>query len=79
MVIGVVRNSTIRALGEPPQPHVYRGFAARDAGALTAVLIATAMAPSRTADSVRRTLLDLGPGVRVYTVQPLSPSALARR
>ena len=30
-MIGVVRDSSIRAVGEPPQPHLYRRFSARDA------------------------------------------------
>ena len=71
-VIGVVRDSSIRAVGEPAQPHLYRRFAARDAGALVAVLLDTTVDPARLTDTVRRTLLELAPGIRVYTVQPLS-------
>jgi predicted permease len=71
MVIGVVRDSAIRAVGESPQPHVYRGFAARHAGTLTAVLVDTTTDPGGLTETVRRTLLSLAPGIRVYTVQPL--------
>lgn len=71
LVIGVVRDSSIRAVGEPAQPHLYRRFTARDAGALVAVLVDTAD-PARLTDTVRRTLLELAPGIRVYTVQPLA-------
>jgi putative ABC transport system permease protein len=72
IVIGVVRDSTIRAIGEPAQPHVYRGFAARHAGDLTAVLLNTTTDPAGMTETVRRTLVGLAPGIRVYTVQPLS-------
>lgn len=71
MVIGVVRDSAIRAVGEPPQPHVYRAFEARHAGMLTAVLLDTTTDPAVLTETVRRTLVDLAPGIRVYTVQPL--------
>ena len=71
VVIGVVRDSAVRAVGEPPQPHVYRPFAARQAGDLTAVLLDTMTDPAGLTETVRRTLLDLAPGIRIYAVQPL--------
>jgi hypothetical protein len=71
LVIGVVRDSSIRAVGEPPQPHVYQPFTAADAGALVAVILDTSTDPGRLTETVRRTLLELAPGIRVYTVQPL--------
>ncbi len=71
-VIGVVRDSSIRAVGERAQPHLYRRFTARDAGALVAVLLDTTIDPARLSETVRRTLLELAPGIRVYTVQPLA-------
>ena len=37
-VIGVVRNSSIRSLGENPQPHLYFPFAQHYSGGLTAIL-----------------------------------------
>ena len=70
-VIGVVRDSSIRAVGEPAQPHLYRRFTARDAGALVAVLLDATTDPARLTETVRRNLLELAPGIRVYTVQPL--------
>ena len=71
VVIGVVRDSSIRTVGEPPQPHLYRRFSARHAGALVAVLLDTTIDPARLIETVRRTLLELAPGIRVYAVQPL--------
>ncbi len=71
-VIGVVRDSSIRAVGEPAQPHLYRRFSAPDAGALAAVLLDTTIDPARLTETVRRTLVEVAPGIRVYTVQPLS-------
>jgi len=71
-VVGVVRDSSIRAVGEPAQLHLYRRFTPRDAGALVAVLLDTTTDPAHLTETVRRTLLELAPGIRVYTVQPLS-------
>ena len=71
-VVGIVRDSSIRAVGEPAQPHLYRRFTAGDAGALVAVLLDTTTDPARLTETVRRTLLELAPGIRVYAVQPLS-------
>jgi hypothetical protein len=71
-VVGVVRDSSIRAVGEPPQPHLYRRFSADDAGALVAVLLDTTTDPASLTETVRRSLLNLAPGIRVYTVQPLA-------
>ena len=70
-VIGVVRNSVIRSLGETAQPHVYVDFARRYEGGLTAILVETTPSPSSMVQLVRRTLVELGQGMRVYTVQPL--------
>jgi predicted permease len=70
-VIGVVRDSSIHTVGEPAQPHLYRRFTARDAGALVAVLLDTATDPASLTEPVRRTLRELAPGIRVYSVQPL--------
>ena len=71
-VIGVVRNSVVRSLGEIAQPHLYLAFARQYEGGLTAILLETSTPPARMVESVRRTLLELGQGIRVYTVQPLS-------
>ena len=71
-VIGVVSNSSIRSLGEPPQPHLYFPFAQHYRGGLTAILLETSTPPATLIEPVRHTLLGLGQGMRVYTVRPLS-------
>jgi len=71
-VVGVVRDSSIRAVGEPAQLHLYHRFTPRHAGGLVAVLLDTTTDPAHLTETVRRTLLELAPGIRVYTVQPLS-------
>jgi putative ABC transport system permease protein len=71
-VIGIARNSSIRSLGESPRPHLYFPFAQEYEGGLVAILVETRTPPSALVEPVRRTLLGLGQGIRVYTVQPLS-------
>jgi len=71
-VVGVVRNSSIRSLGENPQPHLYYPLAQRYEGGLVAILLETSTPPGSLVEPVRRTLLGVGQGIRVYTVQPLS-------
>ncbi len=71
VVVGVVRNSAVSALGEPPQPHVYLPFSQRYAGGVTTIVVATRSDPAALVNPVRRTLGDLGQGMRVYTVEPL--------
>ncbi len=71
-VIGVARNSSIRSLGENPRPHLYYPFAQHYEGGLIAILMETSTPPGALVETVRRTLLALGQGIRVYTVQPLS-------
>jgi predicted permease len=72
VVIGVVRDSAVRAVGEPPQPRFYRPFARRYDGGLTAVLLETSTDPAAIVPAVRKTLLAMGQNIRVYAVQPLS-------
>jgi predicted permease len=71
-VIGVVRDSAIREVGEPPQPRFYRPFARQYDGGLTAILLETGTDPAAMVPAVRETLLALGQNIRVYAVQPLS-------
>jgi putative ABC transport system permease protein len=71
-VIGVVSNSAIRSLGETPRPQIFVPFARLYEGGLTAILLDTSTPPARLVDTVRRTLVELGQGMRVYTVEPLS-------
>jgi predicted permease len=72
VVIGVVRDSAIRDVGEPPQPRFYRPFARQDDGGITAVLLETGTDPAAMVPEVRATLLAMGQNIRVYAVQPLS-------
>ncbi|MGH9148227.1 MAG: FtsX-like permease family protein, partial [Vicinamibacterales bacterium] len=72
VVVGVVRNSAIRSLAEPPQPHLYRPFLQHYSGGLTTILVETGTASAEMVEPVRRTLLALGQGIRVYAVQPMS-------
>jgi putative ABC transport system permease protein len=71
-VIGVVSNSAIRSVGETPRPQLFLPFARLYEGGLTAILLDTSTPPARLVDTVRRTLVELGHGMRVYTVEPLS-------
>ena len=71
-VIGVVGNSAIRSLGEAPRPQIFVPFARLYEGGLTAILLDTTTPPGRLIETVRRTLVELGQGMRVYTVEPLS-------
>ena len=71
-VIGVVSNSAIRSLGETPRPQIFVPFARLYEGGLTAILLDTTTPPARLVEAVRRTLVELGQGMRVYTVEPLS-------
>ena len=71
-VIGIVRNSSIRSLGERSQPHLYFPFAQHYSGGLTAILLETSTSPGALVEPVRRTLLGVGQGMRVYAVRPLS-------
>ena len=71
-VIGVVRNSAVRSLGETAQPHMYFSFEQHYQGGLTAILLETTTTSSSLVQPVRRTLLELGQGIRVYNVQALS-------
>jgi len=72
LVIGVVRDSAVRDVGEPPQPRFYRPFARQYDGGLTAVLLETGTDPAAMVPEVRETLLAMGQNIRVYAVQPLS-------
>jgi hypothetical protein len=72
VVTGVARNAMVRSLGESAQPHLYLPFAQEYSGGLTTILLQTSAAPAAMVEPVRRTLLDLGQGIRVYAVRPLS-------
>ena len=72
VVIGVVRDSAVRDVGEAPQPRFYRPFARQYDGGITAILLETGTDPAAMVPAVRETLLALGQNIRVYAVQPLS-------
>jgi len=72
VVIGIVRDSAVRDVGEPPQPRFYQPFAREYSGGLSAVLIETGTDPAAMVPEVRETLLAMGQNIRVYAVQPLS-------
>jgi putative ABC transport system permease protein len=70
-VRGVVHDSVVSAVGESPQPHIYVPFASTDASRLVAIVADTTGDAGAMSDTVRRSLLALGGGIRVYTVEPL--------
>ena len=72
VVIGIVRDSAVRDVGEPPQPRFYQPFAREYSGGLSAVLVETGTDPAAMVPEVRETLLAMGQNIRVYAVQPLS-------
>src|SRR5947209_3387904 len=71
VVIGVVRDSAVRDVGEPPQPRFYRPFARQYDGGLTAVLPETGTDPAAMMPEVRENLLAIAQNIRVYPVQPV--------
>jgi putative ABC transport system permease protein len=72
IVIGVVRDSAVRAVGEPPQPRLYQPFEREYSGGISAVLLETGTDAASMVPAVRQTLLAMGQDIRVYAVQPLS-------
>jgi hypothetical protein len=72
IVIGVVRDSAVSAVGESPTPRFYRPFARQYDGGLTALLLEVGTDPASMVPAVRETLLGMGQSIRVYAVQPLS-------
>jgi hypothetical protein len=71
-VVGVVRDSAVRNVGEAPQPHLYRPFGRQFSGGLSAVLLETGTDPTAMVPPVRQTLLGMGQSIRVYAVQPMA-------
>ena len=71
IVIGVVRDSAVRAVGEPPQPRFYRPFAREYSGGITAFLLQTSTDPASLVPATREALLAMGQNIRVYSVEPL--------
>jgi predicted permease len=72
IVIGVVRDSAVRDVGEPPQPRFYQPFARQYSGGITAVLLETSTDPASLVPVAREALLAMGQNIRIYAVEPLS-------
>ena len=70
-VLGVARDSVVGAVGENPRPHLYRPFTTTDTERLVPIVIHAAGDANAMAEPIRRSLIDLGGGVRVYAVEPL--------
>jgi putative ABC transport system permease protein len=72
VVVGVVGDSVVAALNEPGQPHLYRAFAPQLARGFAAIVMQTNGDSAAVVHSVRRTLLAMGRGIRIYAVAPLA-------
>jgi len=72
VIVGVVRDSTYNAFGEPPTPMLY--FSLRDRPASTADVHVRVRSGAETADAadIRRVVADLNPELPVYDVRTLS-------
>jgi hypothetical protein len=57
--------------GETAKPHLYRPYTQQDAGHLTTIVLETRTDSAGMVEPVRRTLIGLGQGIRVYAVEPL--------
>ena len=71
LVRGVARDSVVGTVGEPRRPHLYRPFTGADAERLVPIVISATGDANHMVESIRRSLIDLGSGVRVYAVAPL--------
>ncbi|MBZ5538164.1 MAG: ABC transporter permease [Acidobacteriia bacterium] len=69
-VVGVVRDTKVRSLGEIPQPHFYRPFAQRYTGLATLIVEATSD-PAALAPNVRSAVQAESDGVRIYALEAL--------
>lgn len=72
LVVGVVRDSALRGLDEPSAPQLYSPFGRQGVDGVVTILLETTTGAAAMAQPVRRTLLGMGHGLRVYGVQPLS-------
>ena len=70
-VVGVVRDTNIRTLGEAPQPHFYRPFAQRYTG-LATLVVETFSNPAAIAPAIRAAIRAESAGARIYALEPLS-------
>jgi predicted permease len=70
-VVGVVRDTKVGSLGEPPQAHFYRPFAQRYTG-LATVVVETSVEPESAARTVSSLIRSESSGVRIYDLQPVA-------
>ena len=70
-VVGVVRDTKVDSLGEPPQAHFYRPFAQRYTG-LATVVVETSVDPASVARTVSSLIRGESSGVRIYDLQPVA-------
>jgi putative ABC transport system permease protein len=70
-VIGVVRDTKVRSLGETPQPHFYRPFAQRYTG-LATIVIETPSNPAIIAPAIRAALRAESSSLRLYSLESLT-------
>lgn len=70
-VVGVVRDTNIRTLGEAPQPHFYRPFAQRYTG-LATVVVEISPNTAAIAPAIRAAIRAESSGARIYALEPLS-------
>jgi len=70
-VVGVVRDTKVGSLGEPPQAHFYRPFAQRYTG-LATVVVETSVDPASAARAVSSLIRGESSGVRIYDLQPVA-------
>jgi predicted permease len=71
-VVGVVRDTSIRSLGELPQAHFYRPFAQRYTGLATLVVETSMGGQAAAASAIRSTLRAESSGVRIYALESLA-------
>jgi len=70
-VVGVARDTKIRSLGEPPQPHFYRPFAQRYTG-LATLVVETSGDSAPIAQAIRSLIRGESSGVRIYALEPMA-------
>ncbi len=73
-VVGVARDSRIRALNEAALPHVYLPFSQAYGGGIVFIVVETAGDPGSLRELVRKTLASAHPDFRTYGVKRLSES-----
>ncbi|HEV3482420.1 MAG TPA: ABC transporter permease [Candidatus Acidoferrales bacterium] len=64
-VVGVVRDTNIRSLGESPQPHIYRPFAQKYSG-LATLIVETATDSTAISEAIRSLIRGENASVRIY-------------